>query len=397
VGNSYASSWQALLAGQSGVGPITGFDASDLKTQIAAEVKDFEPADHMPRRDARRLDRFSQLAIAAALQAVEDANLEVDQFNPFRVGVVIGSGIGGIQTILQQNEVLRERGPRRISPFTVPGLMINGAAAQIAIHLGARGPNLALATACATGSHSMGEAAAMIQRGAADVMIAGASEGALVRLSMAAFDNITALSKRNDSPEQASRPFDAERDGFVAGEGAGVLVLERMDVAVKRGANIYGELIGYGSTNDAFHVTAPAEDGSGAAESMRQALAGAGIAPQDVDYINAHGTGTPLNDAMETRAIKAVFGDHAYRLAVSSTKSMTGHLMGAAGSIEAAFSVLTLRDQIIPPTINLDNPDPECDLDYVPHEARQANLNIVMSNSFGFGGHNATLVFRRVP
>jgi len=397
LGHSVPSTWDTILAGRSGIGPITQFDCSKFKTRIAAEVKDFDPTDYVDRREARRLDRFLHFAAAALQEVTNDAMLDMAHQDPQRVGVVVGSGIGGIHTLLAQDKVLRERGPHRVSPFTVPGLMLNSAAAQVSIILGARGPNLALATACATGSHALGEAASIIRRGQADVMIAGGSEAAIVPLAMAGFDNIGAMSKRNDEPERSCRPFDAERDGFVMGEGAGLLVMERLDLAQARGAHIYGELIGYGATGDAFHLTAPDENGTGAAECMRMALEDAGLAPSDVDYINAHGTGTLLNDAGETRAIKAVFGEHAYRLAVSSTKSMTGHLMGAAGAIEGIFSLLALRDQVLPPTINYETPDPVCDLDYVPNQARTTTVNVVMSNSFGFGGHNATVIFRRLP
>jgi 3-oxoacyl-[acyl-carrier-protein] synthase II len=397
LGNDVPSSWAALLAGRSGVGPITSFDSSDLKTRIAAEVKDFDPARYMDRREARRMDRFLHFAVAAAQEALSDAGFDMAKQDPRRVGVVVGSGIGGVGTLLEQSEVLRERGPRRISPFTIPGLMLNGAAAQISIMLGARGPNLALATACATGSHALGEAAAIIRRGSADIMIAGGAEAALVRLAMAGFDNMGAMSCRNDSPEHACCPFDARRDGFVMGEGAGMVLLERFDLAQARGARIYAELAGYGATGDAFHITAPAEDGVGAAECMAMALTDSGLPPTAIDYINAHGTSTPLNDTIETRAIKATFGEHAYRLAVSSSKSMTGHLMGAAGAVEAIFCVLALRDQILPPTINYEVPDPDCDLDYVPNQARPATINVAMSNSFGFGGHNGTVLFSRIP
>jgi len=396
LGHDVPTTWAAILAGQSGVGPITAFDASDLRAKIAAEVKDFDPTRYLSRRDAKRMDRFAQFAVVAAREAVADANLDMAHQDPYRVGVIIGSGIGGISTILDQADVLREQGLRRMSPFAVSALMINAAAAQISIMLGARGPNLAVASACATGNNALGEAAATIRRGAADVMIAGAAEAALVRLAIGAFDHLRALSRRNDAPEKACRPFDAHRDGFVPGEGAGVLVLERLDLARARGARIYGELVGYGASDDAFHVTAPAEDGIGARVSIEAALADAGLPPTAVDYINAHGTGTLLNDPMETRAIKAAFGEHAHRVPVSSTKSMTGHLMGAAGAVEAIFCLLTIRDQVIPPTINLETPDPVCDLDYVPDEARPAAVNVVMSNAFGFGGHNATVVFRRI-
>jgi 3-oxoacyl-[acyl-carrier-protein] synthase II len=396
LANDVPSSWAAILAGRSGAGPITQFDCSQYKTRIAAEVKDFDPTLFMDRRDARRIDRCAQLAVVATQQAFADAGFNMADHDPWRVGVLIGSGIGGIRTLLDQLEVLLERGPRRVSPFTIPGLMLNAPAAHVSIATGARGPNLALATACATGSNALGEAAEIIRRGRADVMIAGGSEAAIVKLAMAAFDNLGALSTRNEDPERASRPFDAMRDGFVMAEGAGVVLLERLDLALARGVRIYAELAGYGSTGDAFHITAPAEDGSGAAQCMRLALDDAGLLPTDVDYINAHGTSTPLNDASETLSIKKVFQDYAYKVPISSTKSMTGHLMGAAGAIEAAFSVLAMRDQVLPPTINHEVPDPVCDLDYVPNVARRATVNVAMSNSFGFGGHNATLIFRRL-
>lgn len=396
IGNDRPTAWAALLAGRSGVGHITQFDATPLKTHIAAEVKDFDPARYVDKQTARRMDRFMHLAAAAAQEALADAGFDMSRYDPRRVGVVIGSGIGGVHTLLEQQKVLEEKGARRVSPFAVPGLMLNSAAAHVSLMLGARGPNLALATACATGSHTIGEAAAIIRRGQADVMIVGGAEAAIVPMAMAGFENMGALSSRNDEPTRASRPFDAGRDGFVMGEGAGIIVLERLDHARSRGAQIYGELLGYGCTSDAYHITAPAEDGAGAAECMAMALADAGLPPAAVDYINAHGTGTPLNDAGETRAIKQVFGPHAHRLAVSSSKSMTGHLMGAAGAIEAAFVLLALRDQILPPTINYETPDPVCDLDYVPNQARPAAVSIGMSNSFGFGGHNGTVLFGRL-
>lgn len=396
VGNDAPSTWAALLAGRSGVGIITQFDPSAFKTHIVAAVKDFDPLRFLDKATARRIDRFLHFAAAAASEALADASFDMDQADPRRVGVVVGSGIGGIHILLEQQQTMLEKGPRRVSPFAVPGLMLNSAAAHISILLGARGPNLALATACATGSHAVGEAAEIIRRDQADVMIAGGSEAAIVPMAMAGFENMGALSSRNDEPQRASRPFDAGRDGFVMGEGAGVLILERLDRAVARGARIYGEVVGYGRTADAYHITAPAEDGNGAAECMEMALASANLPPEAVDYINAHGTSTPLNDAGETRAIKMAFGDHAYRLAVSSTKSMTGHLMGAAGAVEAAICLLALRDQVLPPTINYETPDPLCDLDYVPNHARQTTVNVAMSNSFGFGGHNGTVIFRRV-
>lgn len=397
VGNDVPGSWRAILAGTSGVGLISHFDHTMFKTHIAAEVKDFDPTLYVDKKEARRMDRFLHFAAAATQEAVADAKLDVAYYGASRVGVLIGSGIGGIHILLEQHDLMKERGPRRVSPFAVPGLMLNSASAHVSIMIGARGPNLAVATACATGSHALGEAADFIRRGRADAMICGGSEAAIMPMAVAGFENMGAVSGRNDEPQRASRPFDKDRDGFVMGEGAGIMILERLDKAQARGARIYAELIGYGLTADAYHITAPLEDGSGAVACMESALADAGLAPEAVDYINAHGTSTPLNDASETLAVKIVFGAHAYRLAISSTKSMTGHLMGAAGAIEAIFSVLALRDQILPPTINYDTPDPSCDLDYVPNHARPAvgELNIVMSNSFGFGGHNGTVVFRR--
>jgi 3-oxoacyl-[acyl-carrier-protein] synthase II len=398
VGNDLPSSWSAILAGRSGTGLISQFDHSSFKTHIAAEVKNFDPTLYVDKKEARRMDRFLHFAAAAAQEAVADARLDMAYFTPRRVGVVVGSGIGGVHILLEQHDIMHERGPRRVSPFTVPGLMLNSAAAHISIMTGARGPNFAIVTACATGTHTIGEAAEIIRRGSADAMICGGSEAAIVPMAMAGFENMGAISGRNDEPERASRPFDLHRDGFVMGEGAGILVLERLDLARARGARIYAELAGYGTTCDAYHITAPLEDGSGAIDCMQIALQNAGLAPEAVQYINAHGTSTQLNDVTETLAIKTVFGDHAYRLATSSTKSMTGHLMGAAGAIEGIFSVLALRDQMLPPTINYETPDPACDLDYVPNQARAAAvpLRVAMSNSFGFGGHNATVVFRQV-
>ncbi len=396
VGNDAPSSWAAILAGQSGAGPLTRYDHTEFKAHISAEVKDFDAIRYVGKQDARRMDRFMHFAVAAAQEALIDAKFDMSQFDPRRVGVHIGSGIGGVNVLLEQYEILRTRGPRRVSPFTVPGLMPNSAAAYVSIMTGARGPSLALSTACATGSHSLGEAAEIIRRGKADAMIAGGSEAAIVGHAAAGFESMGALSTRNDDPQRASRPFDADRDGFVMAEGAGVVILERLDLARVRGARIYGELVGYGASADAYHITAPAEDASGTAECMRLALDDAGLAPSDVDYLNAHGTSTPLNDASETKAIKLAFGEHAYKLAVSSTKSMTGHLMGAAGAIEAVFCLLAIRDQILPPTINYETPDPICDLDYVPNRARPAKVDVTMSNSFGFGGHNGTLILRRL-
>jgi len=395
VGNDVPTTWEALLAGRSGVDRIRRFDPSELKTQFAAEVKDFDPTKYMSRREARRFDRFTHFALAAATEAVADAGLDMASEDPSEVGVLVGSGVGGISTLLEQFSLMQRRGSRRVSPFLIPALMMNGAAGQIAITFGLQGPNLAVASACASGAHAIGEAAAIIRRGDAQIMLAGGSEAGIVPIAIAGFNVMGAISTRNDDPQRASRPFDADRDGFVLGEGAGMVVLESLEHAQARGARIYGELLGYGATSDAFHITAPAEDGKGAAMAMQKALEHAGIPPTAVDYINAHGTSTLLNDASETTAIKAVFGEHAYRLAVSSTKSMIGHLLGAAGAVEAIFCLLALRDQMLPPTINYETPDPACDLDYVPNVARQAKVNVVMSNSFGFGGHNAVLVFGR--
>ena len=395
VGNNVSDTWQALLAGKSGAAPITAFDASAHKTRFAAEVKGFDPIALFGVRDARKMDRFTQLATAATLEAMEHADLKIGESNRDRVGILIGTGIGGIITILEQYEVLRERGPERVSPFLIPMMISDGAAGNIAIRVGARGPNMSLATACASGTNSLGEAAEMIRRGSADVMIAGASEAAITNLSMAGMNVMTALSTRNDDPERASRPFDKNRDGFLMGEGAGILILESLENAQARGARILCEFTGYGTTDDAHHISAPAENGAGAAMSMSLALQSADLKPEDINYINAHGTSTYLNDKSETSAIKTVFGEQAYQIPVSSTKSMTGHLLGASGALEAVISALTIKDNILPPTINYETPDPVCDLDYVPNQPRKAEPNYVMSNSFGFGGHNATLILSR--
>ena len=395
VGNNVRDTWQALLAGKSGAAPITAFDASAHKTRFAAEVKGFDPVALFGTRDARKMDRFAQLATAATLEAMEHANLKIDESNRDRVGILIGTGIGGIITILEQYEVLRERGPERVSPFLIPMMISDSAAGNIAIRVGARGPNMALATACASGTNALGEAAEMIRRGAADAMIAGASEAAITTLSMAGMNVMTALSTRNDDPQGASRPFDKNRDGFLMGEGAGILILESLEYAQARGARILCEFTGYGTTDDAHHISAPAENGAGAAISMSLALQSAELKPADINYINAHGTSTYLNDKSETSAIKTVFGEQAYKIPVSSTKSMTGHLLGASGALEAVVSAMTIGDNILPPTINYETPDPVCDLDYVPNQPRKAEPNYVMSNSFGFGGHNATLILGR--
>jgi len=395
VGNSVEETWKALLAGKSGAANITQFDASQHKTKFASEVKGFDGEAIFGRREARKMDRFTQFALAATLEALEQANFSIDESNRDRVGILIGSGIGGIITLLEQAEVMRERGPDRISPFLIPMMISDSAAGMIAIHIGARGPNMALATACASGSNAIGESAEMIRRGSADVMIAGASEASIVALAMGGMNVMGALSTRNDDPQRASRPFDNDRDGFLMGEGAGVLILESLNHAQARGANILCEVSGYGTTDDAYHVSAPAENGAGAALSMQYALDDAGLKPADIGYINAHGTSTPLNDKSETAAIKAVFGEQAYNVPVSSTKSMTGHLLGASGAVEAIVCAKVFQDNILPGTINYETPDPECDLDYVPNQTRQAAPDHAMSNSFGFGGHNATLVLSR--
>jgi 3-oxoacyl-[acyl-carrier-protein] synthase II len=395
VGNDVPTLWKALAEGHSGAGPITYFDASALATRIAAEVKDFDPKEHLGHKEARRLDRFIQFAVVAVEEAIADAGLVINERNSEQTGVVIGTGIGGVSTLVSQVKVFEERGPRRVSPFLIPMMLPDSAAGQVAITFGIKGPNMAVTSACATGLNAIGEAAEMIRRGFVHTAICGGSEAAILPLCVAAFNVMGVLSTRNDEPQRASRPFDAQRDGFVMGEGAAILVLERMEEAQARGARIYGEVIGYGSSADAYHMAAPAVNGTGAAQAMRMALSDAELTPHDIDHINAHGTGTALNDVSETAAIKSVFGDHAYKVAVSSTKSMTGHLLGAAGAVEAIACLKALETGLIPPTINYEHPDPECDLDYVPNEARPANLRTAMSNSFGLGGHNACLIFRK--
>lgn len=395
TGNDVESTWGAILAGKSGVDFITHYDTSEFKTRFAAEVKGFDPAALFGGREARRMDRFAQFAVAAALQAVTDAGLDIAAGNRDRIGVVIGTGIGGIGTLSEQMQVFAERGAARVSPFLVPMMLPDTAAGMIAIQLGVRGPNMAIVTACATGTNALGEAAEVIRRGQADAILAGGSEAAIVPIAMAGLGVMNALSTRNEDPQAASRPFDRDRDGFVMGEGAAVLVLESLAHAQARGATILAEVSGYGATNDAFHISAPAENGAGAAACMRLALENAGLAPVEIGYINAHGTSTMLNDKSETAAIKTVFGEWAYRLAISSTKSMTGHLLGASGALEALICVKALQDGRLPPTINYTTPDPECDLDYVPNEARSVRVNHIMSNSFGFGGHNGTIILSR--
>lgn len=393
LGNDVSTTWQNAIAGRSGVGPITLFDASQFETQIAAEVKGFDPAALFGRKEARRMDRYTQFAVAAAQQALLDANLTITEANRDRIGVMVGSGIGGIGTLNSEIEVLLQKGPRRVSPFLVPMMLPDSAGGQIAIQFGMRGPNLGLSSACATATNAIGEAFEMIRAGRAEVMLAGGAEAGVVPVAVAGFNAMNAISRRNDAPERASRPFDKERDGFVLGEGGAVLVLESDTHARARGARIYGEVVGYGITNDAHHISAPLEDGAGAVASMQGALTQAGLAPRQIDYLNAHGTSTPLNDKSETAAVKTLFGEYAYDLPLSSTKSMTGHLLGAAGAVEAVLSVQVLREGLLPPTINRDTPDPECDLDYIPHTHRAKAVRYVMSNSFGFGGHNACLIF----
>jgi 3-oxoacyl-[acyl-carrier-protein] synthase II len=390
-----ADTWRALIEGRSGAAPITQFDASHHKTKFAAEVKGFDGPALFGTREARKMDRFAQFATAATLEALAQSGLKIDESNRDRVGVLIGSGIGGISTLLQEVETLRERGPDRISPFLIPMMISDSAPGMIAIRVGARGPNFSLASACATGTNAVGEAAEIIRRGAADVMIAGAAEAAIVSVAIAGLNVMGALSARNDAPEKASRPFDKERDGFLMAEGGGILILESLEHAQARGADILCEFSGYGTSDDAYHISAPAEDGAGAALSMRLALEDAGLGASDIGYINAHGTSTTLNDKGETVAIKTVFGEQAYKIPISSTKSMTGHLLGASGALEAVICARVLRENILPPTINYEFPDPVCDLDYVPNQARAAHPKHVMSNSFGFGGHNATLILSR--
>ena len=396
LGNDVPSTWEAVVSGRSGVGPITRFDASEFDTRIAGEVKQFDAEALFGRREARRMDRFTQYAMAASGQALQDAGLPVTEDNAHRIGAVIGSGIGGIAAVLDQADVLRTRGPRRVSPFLVPMMLSDTAPGQVAIRYGLKGPNFSVVSACATGANAIGEAAEVIRRGAADAIVAGATEAGIVPVVTAGFIAMQAVSSQNDEPQRASRPFDAKRDGFVMAEGAGVVVLESAEHAAARGARQYAELAGYGATADAYHVTAPDQTGDGFVRAMQAALDQAQMDPDQINYLNAHGTSTPLNDSGETAAIKTVFGDYAYRMPVSSTKSMTGHLLGAAGAVETVFSVLALREGIMPPTINYEFPDPECDLDYVPNHARKAKIKAVMSNSFGFGGHNACLIVKRV-
>ena len=394
LGLDTATTWEGLIAGKSGIDRITLFDPESMETKIAGEVKGFEPTNYMNRKDAHRMDRFAQLAVAASHEAKEQAGLQINHSNHDDIGVIIGSGIGGLTTLFEQIKVLLERGPDRVSPFLAPMMIADIAAAQVSIALGVKGLNLCTTSACSSGSDAIGAAYELIKHGGVPVMIAGGTEAIINPIGITAFNALKAISTRNDAPQLASRPFDAERDGFVMSEGAGVLILENLEHAQKRGANILAEILAYGATADSFHVTQPMENGEGAAKAMQVALKKAGIAPTEVDYINAHGTSTQLNDVTETRAIKTVFGDYAYRVPISSTKSMTGHLIGCAGAAEALTCILAIRNGIIPPTINLTHPDPECDLDYVPNVARQAKVTTALSNSFGFGGHNSVLLFR---
>ena len=395
LGIGVEASWANLTAGKSGIGPVTRFDTKDYPSRIAGEVKDFEPVDFMPEKLVKRVDPFVRLGLAAAQMAIEDAGLEIPEDKASRAGVITGCGLGGLGSIEYYRDVLVNKGPKRVSPFFIPMAIPNMASGQISIMCGAKGPNTVVCTACAAGSHAIGDAFKTIQRGAADVMICGGTESVITPLAFAGFSNMKALSTRNEKPEQASRPFDKERDGFIIGEGAGILIIEEINHALERGADIRAEIIGYGLTGDAYHITAPPEDGEGGARCMSMALEDAGLSYRDIDYINAHGTSTPLNDLCETRAIKTVFKDRAKEIPVSSTKSMTGHLLGGAGGVEAIFCIKTIEDGIIPPTINYEIPDPECDLDYVPNRARSQSVDVVMSNSFGFGGTNAVLIFRR--
>ena len=388
-------SWQNICAGKSGVSHITRFDVSEYGVKIAAEVKDFNPVDFIEPKLAKHLDPFVQYAVAATGMSLEKAGLTIDESNANRVGVFTGNGIGGLTSIEKTHHTLMEKGPRRVTPFFIPMAISNMSAGQVSIIYGAKGPNLSLTTACAAGTHAVGEAFRSISRGDCDVAITGGSEATICPLAVSGFNSMKALSQRNDEPEKASRPFDIDRDGFVISEGAGMMILEELEYAKARGANILAEVIGFGLSGDGYHMAAPPEDGNGAVRCMQMALADANLAPEDIDYINAHGTSTPLNDVVETRAIKAVFGKHAYKLAISSTKSMTGHMLGGAGGIESVFLALSIADQIIPPTINLENHDPQCDLDYVPNTARKTSIRAAISNSFGFGGTNAVLVMQR--
>ncbi len=396
VGNTVKETWDSVLNGKSGIGPIEHFDVSAYSTTFGGSIKNFDVADYMNPKDARKMDLFIQYGMAAGIQAIEDSGLEATEDNAGRIGVAVGSGIGGLPMIEKNHSLLEKSGPRKISPFFVPGSIINMIAGNLSIKYGFKGPNIAIVTACTTGTHNIGSAARMIAYGDADAMVAGGAEMATTPLGLGGFAAARALSKRNDAPQSASRPWDRDRDGFVLSDGAGIMVLEEYEHAKKRGANIYAELVGFGMSGDAYHMTSPPEDGSGAAASMANAIKDSGLNPEQVDYINAHGTSTPAGDIAESNAAKTVLGSAAASVRMSSTKSMIGHLLGAAGSVEAIFSVLAIRDQVAPPTINLDNPSDGCDLNYVAHTAQQANIDVAMSNSFGFGGTNGTLVFKRL-
>jgi 3-oxoacyl-[acyl-carrier-protein] synthase II len=395
IGNNLQAYWEGLLSGRNGIAPITLFDASQHPCRIAGEVREFDPCEYMERKEAKRMDRFAQFAVAASKQVIADAKFVIDDLNADRVGVLIGTGIGGLKVLEDQQEIYLTKGPRKCSPFMIPTMIANMAAGLTAIHLGAKGPNCCTVTACAAGSNAIGDAFRLIQRGYAEAMICGGTEAAVTPLGLAGFGSMKALSTRNEDPARASRPFDRDRDGFVMGEGAGILLLEELESALARGAKIYGEIIGYGMTCDAYHITAPVPEGQGATRAMELALKDAGLTPEAVDYINAHGTSTAANDVTETRAIKKALGKHAYKVAISSTKSMTGHLLGGSGGIEAVATVMAIANDRIPPTINLDNPDPECDLDYVPHQNRAQRVEVALSNSFGFGGHNVTIALKK--
>lgn len=395
TGNSVAEAWGNAAAGKTGIGPITRFDTSHLENHFGGEVKNFDPEAFLGRREVRRTDRVTQLALYAAKQAVEDAGLEITEDNRYDIACIVGSGIGGISSILESFRAFLERGVKAVSPLMVPMMLPDAPSSKITMEYGLRGPNFALSTACATGNNCIGEATELIRRGQSKVAIAGSTEAGLVDVAIASFNNMTAISRRNDAPERASRPFDVDRDGFVVAEGSALLVLEELEHALARGAKIYAEIIGYGHTSDAYHVTAPLETGEGAAKAIELALENAQLTPRDLDYINAHGTSTPLNDKSETLAIKRALGEQAYEVPISSTKSVTGHLMGAAGAVEAVFTIMALNENFVPPTINLDNPDPECDLNYTPHVGVKRDIQYAMSNSFGFGGHNAVLIFSK--
>jgi len=395
LGIGTEANWKALLVGTSGVDRVTKFDVSGYAAQIAAEVRGFDPLDFVEKKDVKKMDVFIQYAIAASQFAMDDSKLAITESNAPDVGVFIGSGIGGFQTIEREHSALLNGGPRKISPFFIPSAIINLASGQVSIRFGAKGPNLATCTACSASAHAIGESYEIIRRGDAEAMIAGGSEAAITPMSLGGFAALRALSTNNDNPRESSRPFDRDRDGFIIGEGAGIVILEELEFARRRNAQIYAEVVGYGSSSDAYHITAPSEDGDGAVRAMQMAIKKAGIRPDQIEYVNAHGTSTPYNDRLETMAIKKCFGDHAYKMAISSTKSMTGHLLGGAGGLEAGISALAVHHQIAPPTINLRNPDPDCDLDYVPHTGRQMPITYALSNSFGFGGTNATLLFKK--